>query len=1198
MHIRNFIRLQCFLLALILSWRVASAATYYISSTEGNDTRTAAEAQNAATPWKTLSKLSAITLQPGDQVLLKRGDEFRETYTISISKNSGTIGNPILYGAYGPGDHYPKIIGSEPITGWQPTSFNPSVYFADVPLPVKDLFVNGKRQTLARYPNSGWLRVDAPNGKTGITDADLTQVSGYFDKGNIRIRTIDWVYEVFTIASYSPGQISFNKPSIYGTQKDYGYYIDGLLSLLDAPGEWHYDAAQKRVYYWPEAGQTPENLKMEGVSRDAGIIVQGGNRFVTFDHIELMHQAEKGIHVHGNNESIDINNCFLHDIGVQAIDHSAKNGKIQHNRITNCLDQAIYAYSDNGVIYDNDVSNIAMVPGYGNGKFGFGYLAISVNGQNIKVSHNRVNQVGYIGLGIGAQSDGGVIEKNMVQYAMSILNDGSAISIEFGAKNMIIRNNFMLHSKGSLESKRINDGNIAHGFYFGGKNHQNITLQGNTIAYNEGSGISVLETYNSTIADNTVFDNGFSSVNFLDFSEGSLSPQHNNIIRNNIFFDTNEHTLNIYTSQATIPLHNHGTFSNNYYFNPYSNTTHRYKYNSSSWVNEYYSPSAFRNIPNGDPGSKGSFLSLSPYVTDCNPAGVGTDLIVNGDINTAMVPWRGNAGVNCGSSSDVATYSSHPLLSGGAGLLKNIDSKCNWAILLQDGLNIVANQFYKVTFSCAANSVGILEAFLGTPDWKAIGMEKAQVFVFEPQKNTYTYIFKANESQTNARLCFKNMKPNSEVWIDDISLVPVEVTYDDPKERSQLFINPSDNPKTIALSANYWDIDQNEVSGSLTLAPWSSKILIKKDNAPCGVNQLPTVSLTAPVEGTSFASGGTLNLTATANDLDGQVVKVEFFQGNVKLGESTTAPYSFAWVNPPAGNYQISARATDDKGGTKVSSLVSITVTGAVALTYTVTFTVKDAANALVSGASVTFKGQTVVSNASGVAIFSNIAAGTNLLYETTKTGYNNASGTVNVAANVAHNILLTAVGTPTYTVTFTVKVAGGTLLEGAVVSFNAQNVTTAASGEAVFSNVAPDTDLPYSVSKTGFNAAASALSVASSNVTQTVVLTPSTVTEPNPETELNPNPEPEPEPVAQLNPRNIFSPNGDGINEMWEVEGIEQQPELQVLIFNGYGQRVYQAQPYTNSWDGGGLPDGVYYYQMQNPEGKPVKKGAITLVR
>ena len=94
------------------------------------------------------------------------------------------------------------------------------------------------------------------------------------------------------------------------------------------------------------------------------------------------------------------------------------------------------------------------------------------------------------------------------------------------------------------------------------------------------------------------------------------------------------------------------------------------------------------------------------------------------------------------------------------------------------------------------------------------------------------------------------------------------------------------------------------------------------------------------------------------------------------------------------------------------------------------------------------------------------------------------------------------------------------------------------------------------------------------------------------------PEPSLEPPLTAQLNPRNIFSPNGDGVNEIWEVVGIEQQPELRVLIFNMYGQKVYQAQPYTNSWDGAGLPEGVYYYQMQNTQGKPVKKGSLTLVR
>jgi gliding motility-associated-like protein len=341
----------------------------------------------------------------------------------------------------------------------------------------------------------------------------------------------------------------------------------------------------------------------------------------------------------------------------------------------------------------------------------------------------------------------------------------------------------------------------------------------------------------------------------------------------------------------------------------------------------------------------------------------------------------------------------------------------------------------------------------------------------------------------------------------------------------------------------------------------------------------PTYAVTFTVKDATNALMSGASVTFNGQTLTSNASGVVSFT-NVAAG--TNLPYTATKTgfNTSTGSVNV----------TSANVAQNITLSAVGSPTYTVTFTVKDATEALVSGASVTFRGQTLTSNASGVATFTSIPAGTSLAYDVKKTGYNTASGTVTVAANVAQNVVLTAVGSPTYSVSFTIKDDSEALLADALVSFNGETMTTTASGEVVFSNVAPGIGLPYSVSKTGFEPLAGSLSVASTDVTQSLVLIPSTVTEPNPE--------PEPEPVAQLNPRNIFSPNGDGINELWEVEGIEQQPQLRVLIFNGYGQRVFQAQPYTNSWDGGGLPDGVYYYQVQNPEGKPVKKGAITLVR
>ncbi len=81
----------------------AWATNFYFSTVSGDDSRTPTQAQNSSTPWKTLNKLNSYfkNLQPGDAVLLKRGDTFYGSITVS---KSGTAGSPIVVGAYGTGN--------------------------------------------------------------------------------------------------------------------------------------------------------------------------------------------------------------------------------------------------------------------------------------------------------------------------------------------------------------------------------------------------------------------------------------------------------------------------------------------------------------------------------------------------------------------------------------------------------------------------------------------------------------------------------------------------------------------------------------------------------------------------------------------------------------------------------------------------------------------------------------------------------------------------------------------------------------------------------------------------------------------------------------------------------------------------------------------------------------------------------------
>src|SRR6185369_3256397 len=155
----------------------AGAAIYYFSSTDGDDARTNAQAQNSSTPWKSIDKLNSIfsSLQPGDQVLFKKGDVFYGG--INVSK-SGSAGSPITFGAYGSGSK-PLISGFTTISSW--ASVGNGLYEASVSTEssINMVTLDGAFQVMGKYPkgNSGYLTISSgstssisSSGLSGIPD--------------------------------------------------------------------------------------------------------------------------------------------------------------------------------------------------------------------------------------------------------------------------------------------------------------------------------------------------------------------------------------------------------------------------------------------------------------------------------------------------------------------------------------------------------------------------------------------------------------------------------------------------------------------------------------------------------------------------------------------------------------------------------------------------------------------------------------------------------------------------------------------------------------------------------------------------------------------------------------------------------------------------------------------------------------------
>ena len=88
----------------------------------------------------------------------------------------------------------------------------------------------------------------------------------------------------------------------------------------------------------------------------------------------------------------------------------------------------------------------------------------------------------------------------------------------------------------------------------------------------------------------------------------------------------------------------------------------------------------------------------------------------------------------------------------------------------------------------------------------------------------------------------------------------------------------------------------------------------------------PTVNIVSPADGATFSAPATVEILAEASDADENLSRVEFYNGDTKLGEDLEAPYVLTWTNVPAGSYSLTAMATDAMGAATTSQPVHVAV--------------------------------------------------------------------------------------------------------------------------------------------------------------------------------------------------------------------------------------------------------------------------------
>ena len=80
-----------------------------------------------------------------------------------------------------------------------------------------------------------------------------------------------------------------------------------------------------------------------------------------------------------------------------------------------------------------------------------------------------------------------------------------------------------------------------------------------------------------------------------------------------------------------------------------------------------------------------------------------------------------------------------------------------------------------------------------------------------------------------------------------------------------------------------------------------------------------------------------------------------------------------------------------------------------------------------------------------------------------------------------------------------------------------------------------------------------------------------------------------------------LFTPNADGMNDYWYIPDMDQYGQVEVTVYNRFGQVVYRSDGYKNDWDGtykgNPLPSAAYYYIIKSSE-KGFIKGVVNIVR
>lgn len=808
--------------ALLLGSR-ATAATYYVSPS-GSD---ANNGTTQATAWRTVARVqqSSSTFQPGDQILFERGSSYPGQFTLNAS---GSSSQPIVIGAYGSGA-LPEISGASTVSGW--TAHQGNIWRANIAGPVKYVRVNGNLMTLARYPNTGWLRV-ASGSTTSVNSASLTQANGYWNGARLVLRSTNWCYENAEIGTFTNSTITF--PAIHYSPgaHQWGFFLCNKLSELDSPGEWYHDATTGVLYLWAPSNADPNGLQVLASVSDYGVELAYQKHHVTIQDLAFRGQRVAGIYNNGG-ANVTVTGCTF-EWSYYGLRTYGSYGTYTGNTVRHTFATGMTISEDHCTVSNNTVEDIALVPGLGESYWG--YYGMHVSGATNIVRNNRIARTGNSGLFLGGSP---LVEKNVISDALMTVNDGGGIYWD-SANGATIQDNIISNVGGNMESVAadyaINDP-LGHGIYFGNAETHNIIVRRNTVSACSSAGIHVDHTMVSSgieVRDNVLYDNDI-QLSITDQSNvngpGATAPYYvanfNDIYSGNTLYCLNkdQRCVQQYHTHGT-NLVDFGTFSNNKYFNPF-NELSIVVINSNASSMKYYTLERWRAERNEEAGS-----TRSPFRQNAQEVSqrLTSNLVTNGTFDYNTTGWSGWP------TAGVITRDGSLLDNGAVKVVYGTNSGSpEFYLRTANTIAVESGAWYEMKFSLQSSGYGTLRA-----DFKA-GSQGGTPYAihsrnipFDTQRRDMSIVFQSNLSEPSLMI-FANHYTESTYWMDNIELYKVTVQTIDPHERHVLLVNPTNASIEVPLTGCWRDVSGNLHSGSIDIPAFGSAVLATETDSLCGL---------------------------------------------------------------------------------------------------------------------------------------------------------------------------------------------------------------------------------------------------------------------------------------------------------------------------------------------------------------------------